>query len=280
MKRGEIWHVDLEPVRGHEQNGRRYVMDVGVIAFKQSLQAYDQLGFGAHGGISRKVAMHWTLRAGITAQSEAVTQNGARRDYHFVGLPVTAAYDSTGNPLDPAHGARATVSITPVESFGTPGGTYFLTQASASTYFDFRTEGRSVLALRGLIGQASGVGVFGMPPDQRFYGGGNATVRGYRFQSIGPQFAPRRPEGGTAVSAGSVEMRQRFLTHWGVAAFLDAGQVSGSGNPFGRGWQAGAGLGGRYYTSFGPIRLDVAVPLSRTAGADAFEVYIGLGQAF
>jgi len=134
--------------------------------------------------------------------------------------------------------------------------------------------------MRGLVGMASGVGVFGMPPDQRFYAGGNGTVRGYRYQSIGPRFPDRQPTGGTAVSAASIELRQRFMENYGVAAFLDAGQVSADGNPFSKKWQAGAGVGLRYYTSIGPIRLDVAVPLSRQAGDDSFELYIGLGQAF
>jgi translocation and assembly module TamA len=42
----------------------------------------------------------------------------------------------------------------------------------------------------------------------------------------------------------------------------------------------GAGIGARYYTSFGPIRLDVAVPVNREPNGDAFELYIGIGQAF
>ena len=96
--------------------------------------------------------------------------------------------------LDPTQGIRAAIMLTPTESLGTPGATFLLAQVSGSTYLDFSGNGRSVLALRGLIGQASGVGVFGIPPDQRFYAGGSGTVRGYRYQTLGPQFPDREAD--------------------------------------------------------------------------------------
>jgi translocation and assembly module TamA len=122
--------------------------------------------------------------------------------------------------------------------------------------------------------------VFGLPPDQRFYAGGSATVRGYRYQTLGPQFPDRRPTGGTAISTGTVELRQRILGSYGVVGFVDAGQVSSHGVPFSSNWHAGAGIGARYYSPIGPIRLDVAVPLNKIPGGDRLELYIGIGQAF
>jgi len=77
-----------------------------------------------------------------------------------------------------------------------------------------------------------------------------------------------------------VEFRQRFFEDYGAVAFVDAGQVSANGAPFTAGWRIGAGLGARYYTSLGPIRIDVAVPVTREANSGSFELYLGLGQAF
>jgi translocation and assembly module TamA len=93
-------------------------------------------------------------------------------------------------------------------------------------------------------------------------------------------FADGKPAGGTAVSAATIEFRQRFLEHWGAALFVDAGQANATGEPFSGGWHVGAGAGLRYYTPIGPIRLDVAVPVNREPGGDSFEFYIGIGQAF
>ena len=89
-----------------------------------------------------------------------------------------------------------------------------------------------MVALRGLVGKAYGADQFSLPPDQRFYAGGSGTVRGFRYQSVGPQFPDGKPTGGTAVSAGSVEFRQRILGSYGVVAFVDAGQVTADGAPF------------------------------------------------
>jgi translocation and assembly module TamA len=105
-------------------------------------------------------------------------------------------------------------------------------------------------------------------------------VRGYRYQSIGPQFPNGNPVGGTAVDAGALEFRQRIFADWGIAAFVDAGQASARSVPFTGTLHAGAGGGIRYYTQIGAIRADIAVPLNSAHGADAFEVYVGLGQAF
>jgi translocation and assembly module TamA len=255
-------------------------LEISLSVFDQSLIAYDQKALVQRVGITRKLAQNWSLQVGLMAEEEQITQEDVERPYEFVGVPITLKYDSTKNLLDPVGGVRAAVSVTPTRSFVNPGGFYMITQLSGSGYLDLEGNGRGVLALRGLVAQASGVGVFGLPPDQRLYAGGSATVRGFRYQSVGPRFADGKPTGGTAVSAGSVEFRQRFLESWGMAVFLDAGQDSSDGKPFTEAWRAGAGAGLRYYTPIGPIRLDVAVPLNREPGGDSFEVYIGIGQAF
>lgn len=143
-----------------------------------------------------------------------------------------------------------------------------------------------------------------LPPDQRFYAGGSGTVRGYRYQSVGLQFPDGNPVGGTAMTAFNVEFRQRFGESFGAVLFADAGEASENLSPLtgvfhsrrcsssapleGTSpaestttcWAVGVGVGTRYYTSIGPIRLDIAVPTYRRSNDDRFEVYIGLGQAF
>ena len=183
---------------------------------------------------------------------------------------------------------RAALTVTPSESLASDGGSnsfFTIAQASASTYLDVGnwvagTQGRSILALRGLVGSVNGATQFEIPPDQRFYAGGGGTVRGFRYQSVGPQFPDGKPEGGTGIDVGSVEFRQRFGESWGAVAFVDAGQVGTTGTPFSGNASVGAGAGVRYYTSIGPIRADVAVPLTRQPKEDAFELYLGLGQSF
>jgi translocation and assembly module TamA len=215
--------------------------------------------------------------------------------YELLALPLKITYNTTGldSPIeDPTHGMRASLSETPTLSFGNGTAKFFITQASISYYLDLRDikltgdAGRSIMAFRALGGLAQGAGQFSLPPDQRFYAGGSGTIRGYRYQSVGPTFPNGDPAGGTAINAGSVEYRQRIGKSLGFAVFVDGGQVSEVVNPLHAALRFGAGAGARYYTPIGPIRLDVAVPIHRRNAApgqladDAFEIYIGLGQAF
>jgi translocation and assembly module TamA len=214
-----------------------------------------------------------------------VTQQDVTDRYTLVGLPAIAKYDSTRNPFNPSRGVRATLSVTPTQILGSPGLSYLRLQASGATYLDLGAwlgarPGRTVLAVRGLVGDVEGASQLELPADKRFYAGGTGTVRGYNYQSVGPYFADGGPQGGTAVVAGTLELRQRILGDYGAAAFVDAGQVAAGGWSFPGPWGIGVGLGARYYTSIGPLRLDVAVPVNRFPDSGSFQVYLGIGQAF
>jgi translocation and assembly module TamA len=214
---------------------------------------------------------------------DVVGQKGVSRTYQLLTLPITATYDSTGisNALvDPTEGFRASFAVTPTQAFGARNLTFVTLQAAGSTYFDLFDDGRSILAVRALVGSVLGASNLDLPPDQRLYAGGADTVRGYRYQSIGPKFSDGDPMGGTAVDAAGVEFRQRVFGDFGAVAFIDAGQASGEGVPFTGALRVGAGVGARYYTPIGAVRFDFAVPLKRLRNGDSFEIYIGLGQAF
>ncbi len=274
--------------------GRRdQSLQFAVGALKQSLQAYDQTARTTSVTLSRKISSIWAVSAGFATADEQINQAGVRRDYTLLALPVTLSYDSTNLVSlldDPSHGVRASLGLTPTLAIGTPNATFIITQLKVSTYFDLKglvgsDPGRTVLAARALAGLAQGAGEFSLPPDQRFYGGGSGTIRGYRYQSVGPQIPLGTPNGGspiggTAISAGSLELRQRFGRSFGAAVFVDAGQVSGSLRAVPDEFRVGIGAGVRYFTPIGPIRVDVAMPTARRVDDDAFEIYIGLGQAF
>jgi translocation and assembly module TamA len=297
-------------------------LQYSITALKQSLQAYDQTSRSAGVTLARKLSSVWSVSAGLSATDDHIIQ-GATYNYTLLALPLSVAYDSTAvaTPLeDPRHGYRASVQLTPTEAIGHPSSTFLIAQVKAAGYFDLRKlfgedPGRTVLALRALAGQALGASEFSLPPDQRFYGGGSGTIRGYAYQAVGPIFpeitlstlsaacaaSPPSaactalqaaaklggfPIGGTAITAGSMELRQRFGSSWGAAAFVDAGQVSSKLDFLPDELRFGVGLGVRYYTPIGPVRLDVAVPLQRHASNvspqndGAFQVYIGLGPSF
>jgi translocation and assembly module TamA len=306
-------------------------LQFAVGAIKQSLQAYQQKAVTTGVTLSRKLSSVWTGTIGISAVRETITQESITQDYTLFALPLGILYDSTDLPSplsDPTHGLRASLTFAPTGSHGEPNSTFFITQFSIADYLDlhrlFRTDrGRSVLAMRALFASALGattsvktifseacptaskkcdVSVPDLPPDQRFYAGGSGTVRGYRYQSVGPEFPDGNPIGGTALTAINIEFRQRFGRSFGAAVFVDSGAVGEKLSPLSglvqgghcrsstvQGmtiqsttdcWAVGVGAGPRYYTPIGVLRLDVAVPTFRRENDDRFVVYIGLGQAF
>jgi translocation and assembly module TamA len=277
-------------------------LQFAVTAIKQQLQAYDQKAQTASVTLSRKLSSVWTVSAGLSTTDETILQvidtsplppftpdPATTFNYTLIAMPFKVIYDSTNLPTpleDPRHGFRGSLSLTPTLAIGHPNATFLITTLTLSTYFDLDhlfpiAPGRSVLAARALAGVAEGAGELSLPPDQRFYAGGTSTIRGYGYQLVGPMFPHTdNPTGGTAITTGGLEFRQRLYTNWGVVAFVDAGQVSASLKPLPDDIRVGTGAGMRYYTPIGPIRFDVAVPVGRRPGEDSFEIYIGLGQAF
>jgi translocation and assembly module TamA len=257
-------------------------LQINAEALKEYLEAYNRTAYIVGASLNRKITKQLSASLGVTGTQEKVEQEGVTRDYTLIGVPLGVKYDTTDSLFEPTHGVRANATVTPTHSFGGTGGdaTFVLMQAQGSTYLDLSGGGRSVVALRALVGAAEGATQFELPPDQRFYGGGSANIRGYKYQSVGPTFPDGNPQGGTAIDAATVEYRQRIGASFGAAVFVDAGQVSAEGAPFTGPLRVGAGAGARYYTPIGPIRLDVALPLIKQAGNDAFELYIGIGEAF
>ncbi len=260
---------------------RRQSLQASITALRQNYIAYDQEGIIVQTGLLRLLNSYWSVGTGLALEQATVTQEQVVRDYTLFSLPLNAKYNSIDHLLEPTKGFLAAFSITPYQPLRGDGfSTFVVIQASGSTYLDLGEPGRSVLALRGLLGHIEGAERFSLPPDKRFYAGGSTTVRGYRFQSIGPQFPGGNPQGGTAIATGTVEFRQRILADYGMAAFIDGGQVSPNNIMMSGVWGVGAGLGARYYTPFGPIRVDVALPVIQLPHSGSFEIYIGLGQAF
>ena len=251
-----------------------------IEALKEYLPAYSRTGVLANLLLTRPLSQHLTVTYGVGFIGERVLQEGVSTNYVLGQIPFTLKYDTTDSRFDPTHGVRLSLHITPTASFHGSSGAFVITEAIGDTYINLEAPGRGILAVRGLIGRIFGASQFQVPPDQRFYAGGTGTVRGYTYQTVGPLFPDNIPEGGTAIDATEIEFRQRIGKSFGIAPFIDAGQVSAYGKPFTGKLRVGTGLGLLYYTGIGPIRVDVGVPLERPPGGASLAVYIGLGQAF
>jgi translocation and assembly module TamA len=259
---------------------RNQTLEVNVGAVDQSLLAYSQKALLQSVTLTRQLAPHWNFSYGVGGEEERIGQEGVFRNYTLLLVPLALRFDDTNSLLNPTRGIRAALTVTPVGSLTGTRSAFLITQLSGSTYLDLSGNGRTVLAMRGLIGNAFGASEFSLPPDMRFYAGGSGTVRGYKFQSVGPQFPDGTPIGGTEITAGSIELRQRVLQNWGFTLFTDAGQVSARGTAFTEKYGVGVGAGVLYYTSIGPMRAQFAIPAVTLPNSGSYELYIGIGQAF
>ena len=200
----------------------------------------------------------------------------ARTTYYIAALPAQATFDRTNDLLDPVRGYRLSLKLSPEAALD--GGTHLYARGliEGTAYQPF---GGFVLAGRVRLGSIVGASRAEIAPSRRFYAGGGGSVRGYGYQELGPRDPDGNPVGGRSLVEGSVEARYRF-GDYGIAAFVDGGQVYAGSTPGFSDLRFGVGIGGRYYTNFGPLRLDVAMPIARQAGESKFAVYVSIGQAF
>ncbi|MDP2081825.1 MAG: autotransporter assembly complex family protein [Pseudotabrizicola sp.] len=205
-------------------------------------------------------------------------------DFRFrsLSLPVGLAWDRRDNKNDAKRGFYIEAEVKPFLGFGTTGSGLRAT-ADLRGYRGFGPDDRFVIAARAQAGIVTGANLLATPRDDLFYSGGGGTVRGQPFQSLGINVSRGLIDykiGGNHFLAGSLELRTKVTQNIGVVGFVDAGRVDVGGffDPAGD-WHAGAGLGLRYDTGFGPIRLDIAGPVGGTTGRGV-QIYVGLGQAF
>lgn len=233
------------------------------------------------GFIRHRFSDTFSMQAGLQIQKGQTSDVLGQIDYLVVGTPVSLTYDSTDKPLDPSQGMRVTASIVPYPTFlgSTVGMT--VSKASASAYYSLDEDARFILAGRVGLGSILGAPLDEIPANFRFFAGGGGSVRGFRYQSIGPQGPFGFVVGGRSLLEGSLEARIRVTDTIGIVPFVDAGGAFDSGFPdFDDKMRVSTGLGLRYYTAIGPIRLDVAAPLDRRPGDKPVSIYVSIGQAF
>jgi len=225
----------------------------------------------------------WSLGAELLASRETsfdpVQAAADRGTYLIAALPTQLGYDRSDNLLDPTRGFRLTGRASP-EAQKRTGGSFdaygrFLLEASA--YYPVMPS--LVIAGRARLGAIVGAPRDEIAPSRRLYAGGGGSVRGFGFQQLGPRGADNQPLGGRSLTEFALEARYRF-GDFGVVPFIDAGRLGPDATPSLSGMRYGVGIGARYYTNFGPMRIDIATPINRQPGESRIALYISIGQAF
>lgn len=237
------------------------------------------LSFGANYIRSERL----TADAAIEYRYNRVTDANGTSTYRVIALPSSVTWDRRDEPTDAKSGYWLQGEVTPFIGFGDTGsGAQIIGEGRA--FRSFGTDDRFTLAGRARLGTIVGPEISETPRDMLFWSGGGGSVRGHPFESLGVEVIPG-PDGpirtgGMSIANLSAELRWQVRERIGLVAFADAGRVwDDSSFQGGSDWQSGAGLGVRYKTPIGPLRFDVAGPVSGDTG-NGVQLYLGLGQAF
>lgn len=259
-------------------------LELGLNLSRVNERDHDADAIVADARLLHRFSDRLTASSGVSLRYERAQFGLARATrgrFGTLGLPSSLAYDRRDTPMDPRRGFYLHGEAMPYLGFGDAGHGARL-RFDGRGYMGLGEDGRVVLAGRVQAGAILGSGLASTPRDFLFYSGGGGTVRGLPYQSLGVTQGGV-DSGGRGFAALSAEMRVRVSEAVSLAAFVDAGYVSSDVFSGASDWHAGAGLGLRYATPVGPLRLDVGTPLRRNAsatGVRSLQVYIGVGQAF
>nr|WP_255607983.1 autotransporter assembly complex family protein [Methylosinus sp. Sm6] len=222
-----------------------------------------------------------SVQAGVELERGHTYDAFGPHDYSLLGFPLSGSYDGTNNLLAPTSGLRAIVSVTPYVKTLSDSVGMLQSKAQVSGYHAFDEDGFYVLAGRVAAGSIVGAGIADIPASHRFFAGGGGSVRGYRYRSLSPDEGFGFPVGGRSLLEASLEARIKITPEIGVVPFYDIGAAFASPYPdFQSEMRSAVGLGLRYYTAIGPVRLDVATPIGRRPDENKFAIFIGVGESF
>ena len=244
-------------------------------AFKGPLTRY-------FAGLQRQLNENWKVVGGIPFEISDLSDLQGSRNFTLYGLEFRGERDTSNDRFDPNAGTRLRLLLQPISGSGEESINFITGLLGLAGYHAIDDKQRYIIAGRTRLGSITGETTEDLPANKRFYAGGGSSIRGYRFQSVGPLGPGNTPLGGRSLFEISTEFRVKFSDTIGGVIFVDGGNVYDDELPdFSTNLQWAGGFGARYFTSFGPIRLDLGFPLNPRDGIDdPMQLYISIGQAF
>lgn len=203
--------------------------------------------------------------------------------FHLAKAPFQLRWNKANNLLDPTKGHVVTFKTIPtVRIFSSDPFAYCINNFIFTNYFSLTEDSKFVLANKLNVGSIFGPGSHVIPSSELLYAGSDNNLRGYTFMTVSPLDHGRKPEGGRSLLTFSTDLRIRINDTWGFVLFHDIGNVYRKFYPeLNQKVLQSVGLGARYNTPVGPLRVDLAFPLNRRRHLDSFfQLYFSIGQAF
>ncbi|MEM8772735.1 MAG: BamA/TamA family outer membrane protein [Pseudomonadota bacterium] len=244
----------------------------------ETTDAFDARSVRLSGGLAKLwLDDRLETRGALALETSNIEANGEEERTFFVSAPLSAAWNSEDDLLQPTKGFRARFTATPYT--GTDSFTQFTLSGRSRVFFG--EEDRFTLAGRAEVGATFGSSLTSLPLNKRFYAGGGGSIRGFGFQEAGPLDAEDDPIGGRSIITAGSELRGKITKNIQLAGFVDAGSVSSKAFlDFNERFFVGYGVGARYLSPIGPVRFDIAFPVDPRPTDAPLQIYIALGQPF
>ena len=280
-----------ELVRPHFRRKDQNLTLTSILS-KETPDAYTYTSGEFSASLSRPLFQHWSSNTGLALEFSRDEEGDEVEDYALLSVPLSLSYNTVDKALNPSRGWAFNVQLRPFNDLYDSDIQFTKASVSFSTYLSAsKVRWQPTLALRAALGSIRGETLDIVPSKHRYYVGGGGSVRGYRYQTVGlledQDDRSNVPVGGQSFGESAAELRLRFNPQWGIVLFVDGGFAYPDKLPnFGQDFLWGYGLGVRYFTSFAPIRFDIAAPRERRQDDndkyidDSFQLYISIGQAF
>lgn len=223
------------------------------------------------------------LRGSLGARGSRlyVTESVQNGNFWLLEIPLYVRWSSANSLLNPTRGATLEYTVTPALNVADSKDIYLTQQLTGSIYNPLDKKEKVVLAQKLTLGFILSNGLPAVPLCNRFLGGTEEDLRGYRYKSVSP-LEHGKPLGGRSAIYYTFESRFRVTETIGLVPFFDMGSVYTTEYPTIHGkWYKSAGLGFRFFTFMGPFRVDLAFPLDRRKEIDnVYKVFVSIGQMF
>jgi len=257
-----------------------------LFSISREFAEYDYGSLGGGLRVSRPFAEYWRWHTGYRLTRDEISdlEEGASSSLQSEeGVRVTSMVstsltrDSRDSVLAPTRGAHTSLTL---DFAGLGGETRYVKTVGSTAYFQPIWLGH-VLSGRLEAGYGVGWSDEDLPLFERFYLGGPNSVRGVKFRRISPVDETGTRIGGTSELLGNLEYIVPLPLGFRLAAFFDIGNVYGFGTKFDpTNTREAAGAGFRWFSPFGPIRIDYGFNLDRKAGEDVGALHFSVGSPF
>lgn len=253
-----------------------------IEADHEDVRAFREISLSVSGVIERQLNDRLRVSGGAMYTRLRNTHSDNNRTFTLIKAPLQLFWNGTDRLMDPSNGLTVHLKVTPTLQTESPCFFYNYNWLNLTAYKALDCDNHFILAARAAFGSIWGATKHSIPPSERFYAGSDNLLRGYHYLTVCPLNKLNEPIGGRSLMVFSLEARMRIREPFGIVVFYDVGNVYAEPFPqFGHKQLQSAGVGFRYHTPVGPIRLDVAVPFNPRKHLDkGFQVYFSIGQSF